>query len=275
MYVTIIERTSPVMTETKDNNFDSLLVNMVYFPEFDPDSKSHFFELVGTHSSVADRLKKAIGHGDAEAAAKVSDFVEEYRNLAPISDDLLQSAKYHAISYSAICMEWAVEGGVRREILFAYHFSVTKLIDMLPTVEKAKMIMDILPVSYSKIVNIFGLPGNYSNLVRQSICFITSNITKKITLRSMCDELNVSKSSLTKLFRTETGYTVNEYIDRIKITVARILLCHTLVPLTDISSFLSFASINHFSHYFKKKTGMTASEFRKNSTDELIKLGAF
>ncbi|HAL74851.1 MAG TPA: hypothetical protein DCM45_07185 [Clostridiales bacterium] len=54
---------------------------------------------------------------------------------------------------------------------------------------------------------------------------------------------------------------------KVKINEAKMLLLHSDQSLVDIANLLSFSSQSQFSVVFKKETGMTSSEFRRQAED--------
>jgi AraC-like DNA-binding protein len=73
----------------------------------------------------------------------------------------------------------------------------------------------------------------------------------------------MSDSYLCRHFREETGKTITEYINEVKVDECKQLLITTGMPLSQISEQLGFSSQNYFHTVFKKQTGMTPYEFRR------------
>lgn len=65
-------------------------------------------------------------------------------------------------------------------------------------------------------------------------------------------------------YRSTTGRTIKESIMETKCATAKILLKTTEMPISSISVSLGFSSQNHFQQVFKKMTGKTPRQFRKN-----------
>lgn len=65
--------------------------------------------------------------------------------------------------------------------------------------------------------------------------------------------------------KSETGLSVNEFINEIKVGVAKNVLKTTNNSILSISDYLGYNSQSHFVKTFKKITGVTPSEFRKDN----------
>lgn len=68
------------------------------------------------------------------------------------------------------------------------------------------------------------------------------------------------------MFKSEMGISFTEYINRLRIQKARLLIENTAESITDISAMTGFDDVNYFSRIFKKYTGVTPSSLRKKRT---------
>lgn len=79
--------------------------------------------------------------------------------------------------------------------------------------------------------------------------------------------LNVSPNYLNKICKEETGQTAGDLI-RKRITIeAQRLLHYTNYSVKEIADRLGFENTSYFVTFFKKQTGTTPEQFRKNQTD--------
>lgn len=102
-----------------------------------------------------------------------------------------------------------------------------------------------------------------ADLVNVIIRFLRKNIHSKLTLESICDRFNYSKSFLCRVFKEQTGQTLIDYFNRLKIEEAKRLLMQQSRTITDISGELGFREVKYFDAVFKKFTGLTPLEYRK------------
>ena len=73
----------------------------------------------------------------------------------------------------------------------------------------------------------------------------------------------MSIPSLSKKFKERTGLTVTQYINRERIRRAQILLKNPANSLWQIAEVTGFANVNYLIRVFKKVTGTTIGEYRK------------
>ena len=95
--------------------------------------------------------------------------------------------------------------------------------------------------------------------------YIYSHIKDRITIEDLSDELGVSASYLSRLFKKETGDSVSAYIRIQKIEKAKNLLRYSDYSIIDIANRLSFSSQSHFIQQFRELTGITPKKYRDNN----------
>lgn len=78
---------------------------------------------------------------------------------------------------------------------------------------------------------------------------------------------NYSYSSLIRLFKQYTGYTIIEYVSIKKTEYAAELLRSSDKKILEIASMLGYDSLSHFNHLFKRYIGLTPREYRKKFSE--------
>lgn len=103
----------------------------------------------------------------------------------------------------------------------------------------------------------------YSDIVRQALTMITSDLTADLTLNSIATTLNVNASYLSTVFKKELGMTLTDYVTQKRVEHAIFLLNSTAMPISEISQFCGIPDVHYFSKIFKKQIGQSPSEYRK------------
>ena len=81
-------------------------------------------------------------------------------------------------------------------------------------------------------------------------------------LQFLSENLKLSQSYISQLFKQETGTTINQYIISFRIDMASSQLLKSDRKIADIALSCGFPDQNYFTKLFKKCTGMTPSEYR-------------
>ncbi len=81
-------------------------------------------------------------------------------------------------------------------------------------------------------------------------------------------KLNQDYSSLSRLFSSVEGVTIEKFITSQKIEKVKELLFYDELTLSQIAYQLDYSSVAHLSAQFKKETGMTPTSFKKQQTNK-------
>lgn len=93
--------------------------------------------------------------------------------------------------------------------------------------------------------------------------YIDQNYTSKLSLEVVAKQFNVNKSYLLRLFKENTGVTVNNYILQKRILMAKNELRFSNKTLDVIAEECGLDDANYFIRVFKKIEGLTPGEYRK------------
>ncbi|MCC2686230.1 MAG: hypothetical protein K0R75_3129 [Paenibacillaceae bacterium] len=98
----------------------------------------------------------------------------------------------------------------------------------------------------------------------QKVCArIQQQLADRLEISELARSVYLSESHLRLLFRRTFGYSPYEYLLQARLHRSKELLADTGYSLTQISEMAGFENLNKFSRTFKKKEGMTASDYRK------------
>lgn len=105
------------------------------------------------------------------------------------------------------------------------------------------------------------LHHNYQQLVKNIKELLENNLSQKITLDFISNELKISISQIKKVFKQETGLSIITYLTNLRINEAKRLIHESTLNFTQISEEVGYDNIYYFSKLFKEKTGMTLTEY--------------
>ncbi|MBQ9084828.1 MAG: helix-turn-helix transcriptional regulator [Clostridia bacterium] len=111
------------------------------------------------------------------------------------------------------------------------------------------------------------LPMYYESLperIKEIAKFMEQNIRRSLSVSEIAKEFLLSESGLKKLFSRDAGCGVTDFFNNMKIEKAKEYIRLNEMNFTQISDELGFSSIHYFSRLFKKKTGMTLTEYRSS-----------
>lgn len=103
-----------------------------------------------------------------------------------------------------------------------------------------------------------------NNRINLIISYIHENYASKLTNEELAALIDYHPYYLNRIFLKSMGVTLHQYIINYRVTLADQLLIATNTGIQDISREVGFSSLSLFTINFKKKHGITPSEFRKN-----------
>ena len=100
--------------------------------------------------------------------------------------------------------------------------------------------------------------------IRSILNYIRKNIGTKITLEELAEMSCLSKNHLIRVFKKEIGTTPNQYVTRMKVERAMVMLATGDTPIKNIALMLGYDDNSYFIRTFKKETGQTPQQYRDN-----------
>lgn len=151
----------------------------------------------------------------------------------------------------AIMSEYGNENLYNKEL-------VKKLVDALIVIV-ARNIAKYMPASVKE---------DSEEKVVSMLNYIQANIyqPEKLKIDNLSRHFDISESYLSKYFKTHTRETVQQYIANLRIKLIEARLRFSNMRINEISNELGFADESHFNKFFRKSTGKSASQYRKELT---------
>ena len=112
-----------------------------------------------------------------------------------------------------------------------------------------------------KRVESYALHLQRKNLTADILTYLQENMSSKVLLSDISKQMSYSPSSIKRIFNEEMGCSIMHYLNDLRIERAKELLQESR-RITEIAQEVGFDTANYFSAVFKKRTGMTPSEYR-------------
>jgi two-component system, response regulator YesN len=146
----------------------------------------------------------------------------------------------------------------RKDISYSKVFGCDYLpLEKLEALETIQDILNWLCDTIEIIMSIYAQNSNlkFSKHVLDAIKYMKQNYGRKIGLSQISSELNINKAYLCRIFKSETGENLTDYLNKIRINQAKLLLSTTKHKTYEIAEIVGFGNIQHFNNSFKKLTG--------------------
>jgi len=107
------------------------------------------------------------------------------------------------------------------------------------------------------------IPQHSTLLVKQCMELIRSRLAdRNLDLGLICDSLNVTRSTLTRLFKEKVGVSPGRYIRDRRLQEAQILLLGTNLPVSEIAGKCGFPELTSFIRFIRGNLGCSPLAYR-------------
>lgn len=93
--------------------------------------------------------------------------------------------------------------------------------------------------------------------------YIDEHLSNALEIDALCEALDVGRTKLYELFRTEMKMGIAEYIRRRRMHCAKKLLKTTALSVPQVAESVGFSDYNYFSRTFKKTYGKSPKSYRR------------
>jgi AraC-like DNA-binding protein len=100
--------------------------------------------------------------------------------------------------------------------------------------------------------------------VKNAMDYIHHHYDYPIQVKDIAASVNLHPGYFHRIFKSNTGQTIVEYLTALRVGKAKMLLAYTDIPVIEISDSIGINSREYFSAIFKKYTGQTPIAYRKS-----------
>ncbi len=180
-----------------------------------------------------------------------------------LSDDPIQSLKYHLVVTAGVLARYCIEGGMEHARAYEISDYYIRKADKALTGKEVADLNSKMCMDYTVQMEKQHKQFVYSKQVVKSIDYIYSHLHCRITIPEIASYVKLNENYFSKLFSKEVGIPVSRYIMKRKIEAAENLLRYSEYSCSEISELLSFSSQSHFISRFRSECAMTPSDYRK------------
>ena len=199
--------------------------------------------------SVALRKKKRALEKIAELYDKNIQGMQQYHYLEYVNSLLFGYLTFLTTRYHIPWEEFCEDG----------KFSITALNSMGSCREMKELVQRKLRF----VMEYLEEEEGYSDIVKNALRFVNEHYQEDISRESIADEIGVHRSYLSKLFKQETGKSLNTYLNETRIQKAVALMEAGKLRTMDIVYSVGYNSTQNFYHAFRQVMGMTPKEYRE------------
>jgi AraC-like DNA-binding protein len=101
-------------------------------------------------------------------------------------------------------------------------------------------------------------------VIQRAKAYIEANCTADLSLTIVARFLGMSRFYFCKLFKKATRFTLSAYVAQVRIERAKRLLLNPNARISEIAFEAGFQSLTHFNRAFRRTSGCSPTEYRKD-----------
>ncbi|MFA6940683.1 MAG: AraC family transcriptional regulator [Clostridiaceae bacterium] len=195
---------------------------------------------------------------------KSIEILKEINSLerAHLSKQPISSLKYSLVGSCTIFTRAVIEAGLDTETAFMLSDYYINLID---ETKNNKEIQDLEYRMLHDFIRVLKTNKEYiyNPMINRVIYYIKKNIENKLTLEEISSFVKVHPNYLSSAFKKYVGKTLTEYVSDQKIAAIKIYMNNLNLSISEISYTFNFSYVSYFSNFFKKHTGLTPMEYKR------------
>ncbi len=176
--------------------------------------------------------------------------------------DPLRQAKTSVTVFCTLVCRAAIEGGLSPDAAYSLSDAYIQSCEDAVTIGELMKLPQLMYDDFIRRVHKCRMNPRYSQAVQQCVDYIELHLSDRIRAADLAALVGYSEYYITRRFKQETGYSINNYIKFAKIERAKVLLASTDDSLQRIADALGFATRSYFSQCFKEVTGQSPAEYR-------------
>jgi len=180
-----------------------------------------------------------------------------------IPNDPLRSLKNQGFVLNTLLRKAAEKGGLSPLYLDSISAKYSIQIEKCSSIHELMNLYYTIQLDYCESVRRYS-NKEYTYRTKKAIEYIRFNLDQTLNLSSIASALNISSSELSRTFKKETGESITEFINKMRINEALHLLNNEDIPITQIAYMVGYNDINYFTKVFKKLKNITPSNYRKS-----------
>lgn len=183
-----------------------------------------------------------------------------------LASDALRQEKNLFICTVTLVTRAAIRGGLSRSAAFSLSDSYIQKAELMNDYTGLLCLNARMAEDFTRRVEKVRCGAGASQFIRSAREYILLHLDQSITTTELSHAMNMNRTYLCKRFVEETGMTINHFITAVKMDEAKRLLEITKKTSAEIAGILGYSTQSYFQNVFKKHTGKTPVEYRKENS---------
>ena len=205
------------------------------------------------------KLRSAIRHRDKEMSQTILNQMLAY--IYTYNKGNLEDIKPRITELVVIISRAAVDAGANIRDIFLINENFNANIEHFRDLEDLSVWLSNMLQRFISLTFEFE-KVKHADIVYKAIEYIKANYRKHISLEELAGITYMSRTYLSTLFKKETGYSISEYINYIRVDRAQSFLIESDMSIAEVARMCGFEDQSYFTKVFRKITGVTPKKYR-------------
>ncbi|NOU98927.1 response regulator transcription factor [Paenibacillus planticolens] len=125
----------------------------------------------------------------------------------------------------------------------------------------------------TRLLELNGGQASVCEPIEKAIRYVEEHLGEGLSLKEVADHVHLNASYFSHLFKERIGFTFSEYTSRRMLQKGKKLLLMTNLPVHEIAEQVGYQNSKSFIKVFKKYTGFSPGQFRKQMTEGTADIG--
>ena len=207
------------------------------------------------------KLRSAVQNQDQEEAKNILNQILAY--MYQVNHYRLDQIRPRILELMIVLSRTAMDTGADVETIDLLTRNISQQMEDFQNIEDltawvAALLQNFMVATFTKK----NMP--HSESIYKITRYIQKNYRQKIELQDIAEHLHMTKSYLCRFFKKETGETIINYTNRVRINNSKLLLADTKVPLAEVALLCGFEDQSYFTKVFRGLVGVTPRKYREN-----------
>lgn len=215
--------------------------------------------------ALENELVHHISSGNLKELERFSIYARNTK-IGTVANDNLRQVKNTFIISLTIAARAARSGGLSPAITYQLSDAYCQQIERLYDCDAVRRLTWEMQKDYTARVAESKALASSNDVLYDVINYIRSNTHRKITTEDAANYVGFSRSHLSKLFSSQLGFQLKDFIMRCKLEESKELLTYSSYSISEISHLLCFSNQSHFQRAFKSTYGITPFAYRRSTS---------
>ncbi len=207
------------------------------------------------------RILNFLSTGDAQSAQKeLSIIFDDIKHKEDISyENLLLILN----QLTGATVKFMMEHNINSSKVFGNNTNLYQAIGGMDTLEDIEVYLGKVFVSIIDYLKSFH-EDTSEKISEQILKYLRKHYKEEIVFEELASQIGISYSYMRKMIREETGNSLMDNVNLLRIEEAKRLLLHSDLSLTQIAAEVGYHNVQSLNRFFKKYEGLSPSDFKNN-----------